>query len=398
MTTHTISNIEERLKATRKEVANLEALLHRLKLEETSQRQRQRQRRPSKQHQNDNLNDESETSSFLQGSTLQLVVEWLDPINLVQCLLVSRRWKEDIDLPRIWERAGSRFIPELWKAMNLSADNDNSTLQTTPTVYKKIILSILEKPRRQVDVIEERLANSKQVGDIQDYWLPSTTLLPQKVFLIVDAHCKATGRVFGSWHKSFAHWVPSEMELGFQMIDVHNQQASRGDKGAVYLPAEPLQGTLDDHFAEFYNPDPLEDVPTYIYDSIAFSFRCVRTDTGESLHLGNDQDFDQYDTVLWAYLDTDIGGPTAQNDAGCRARELWSLKQFKRAGVCLRFNVRPIPSVEDCGNTLESSWHGMTYLLDGLECDFVAYRQDGSYEDFKNLQELLVSLDGYLWN
>ncbi|CAJ1945980.1 unnamed protein product [Cylindrotheca closterium] len=382
MTTHTINSIEERLKVARKKVANLEDLLHRLKLEE-AQRQK-----PCGNHDNPDDNLRCGTSSFLQGATLQLVVEWLYPIDLIHCLRVSRRWKDEIDRPLIWKQAGSRIIPDLWKAMDLS---ESSSL--SPALYKKILMAIVERPRRQMDVIAQRLATSKQVGNDKDYWLPSTTLVPEKVFLIVDVHWKATGKVFGSWHKSFAHWFPSESELGFQMIDGRNQS-----DGVVPLPVPPLRGKPDDHFAEFYDPDPLTDVPTYIYDSISFSFRCVRTDTGECLHLGNNQDFDQYDSLHWAFLDTSIGGPTAHNDAGCRARELWSLKQFHRGGVCLRFNVRPVPAAEQQnGNTLES-WRGMTYLLDGLECDFVAYHKDASYEDFKSLQELLVSLDGFLWN
>lgn len=376
MTNPTIDSVEERLRVARQQVADLETLLHQLKHEETN-------RKMAKQppiHSNNDIH-ESEPSCFLEGSTLQLILEWLNPLDLVRCLLVSKRWKEEIDRPLIWKQAVSRAIPsDLWNAMN--PDSESSSY------YKRMVVSIVEKPRQQVDIIAERQATSKGV---KNYWLPSTTLVPDKVFLMVNVCWKATGEVFGSWRKSFADWIPSESDFGFQMIGPdHN--------GAIQLPATPLQGKLDDHFAEFYNPDPTRDVPTKIYDSISFSFRCVRTDTGESLHLGTDQDFDQYDDHLWAYLDTDIGAPTARNDAGCRARELWALKQFTRGGFSLRFNVRPFPPSEaHHGITLES-WHGTTYLLDGLECDFVAYYQDGDYDDYKNLQELLVSLDGYLWS
>lgn len=378
MITHTIDSVEERLKLARQQVADFEALLHQLKLEE-------RAKPPSSIH-HDTL-QESETSSFLQGSTLQLIVEWLKPLELVNCLLVSKRWKQEIDRPLIWKQAGSRAIP-----CDLRNVMDDFPLEVN--YYKKMCMAIVEKPRRQVDIIAER-QNNNDANHKEDHWLPMTTLVSTKVFLIVEVYWKETSEIFGTWVKSFAQWVPSESDLGFQMIDVDKKR-----RGAVQLPAPPLAGRLDDHFREFYNPDPTTDVPTYIYDSIAFSFRCVRTDTGETLHLGKDQDFDQYDTALWAYLDADIGAPTARNDAGCRARDLWSCKEFQRGGVCLRFNVRPIPSPPDTNNnnTRQSSWHGTTYLLDGLECDFVAYRQDGSYEDFKNLRELLVSLDGYLWS
>ena len=144
--------------------------------------------------------------------------------------------------------------------------------------------------------------------------------------------------------------------------------------------------------------DPTIDAPDAIHEHLRFSIRCIRCDTGQSLMFCSDEQFDDFDIQDWPYIDTHIGKPKAGNDAGLRAKELWSLRGYDDTGVCTRYKIRPIfPSSCDFEDETKAWWRKARYRLDHLECDFLAYLPDGSYADYENLQELLVSLEGFNW-
>jgi hypothetical protein len=313
-----------------------------------------------------------ESSLLLQGEILQLMVDWLRPTDVSSCLQVCSRWRHELDNPLIWKRAVARTSPALLRDMEAAEDSASES----DLNYKGIAMALAcpaQRPSYSPLFTTE--------------WIPDSTLPPQQIFLLMEVRDKKTGDTIGSWHQSFIKWKPNETELGFKMIKETDQR--------TLLPTI-LDGTFDHHFGEFYDPDPTNDVPTAIYDSVRFTFHCLRCDTGQSLRLGFDEEFDRYDADMWAYFDTDIGSPTAKNDAGCRARELWSSRNYSRGGVCIRYHIRPVFPGKSENDP--DRWRTARYVLDSLECDFVAYRQgNGSYEDYHNLQELLLCLGGFGW-
>jgi hypothetical protein len=173
----------------------------------------------------------------LEGTVLNLIVVWLEPEDLGSCVQVCTAWFNDIG-PGAWHQVAKNFAPEVvgW----MEASRNSSAIN-----YKTVAMGLIRNPGLQ------------QSGEI----FTGPGLRQEDVAFVLQVKDKDSKKVVGTICLDLCSLPVSGDEnlLDTGRIDM---QIPKSDIGAV---------------------DPNNLVPDSIFESLLFTIRLLRCDTGESV-------------------------------------------------------------------------------------------------------------------
>lgn len=166
-----------------------------------------------------------------------------------------------------------------------------------------------------------------------------------------------------------------------------------------------LPARLNQSFDFYFNDgDDLHSVvPTYIFDTIIFSARIFRCDTGQFFPLNEDGFMAPSNNQQWGVQKTSIGriqsGLPRTNAALC-AVGLWSKKFFEEFGMRLDYKISPVfPSGDISTRTDVDRWHEARYRLDDIKCSLFVSIMGGliGVPEAVVTEDILILLEGLDW-
>lgn len=346
----TLEVAQKELAAAKKRVTELELVVKRLQKEEEQ-----------KWLKIQNLNYDL----LLEGQTLSLILEWLNPQDHFSCAQVCQEWRDQIDQPFVWEQAARNQSPSLLKDIQLLTKSSSWD-------FKSISKGLIHKQ------------STSQFTDGLE-WSPKTRLEPHTVFLLVEAKDQHSGHIVGSWHVSFDRWnAPDVSEYSFMNI------LGSDEKVALPTSSEEDEGFADHSFRNSSSNDMLVNLAESSCHCVVFSARLLRCDTGQSVGIFYEKNFSCLDQD-WAFVDLDTIRPDSTTDKGVRALALWSLQGYDSMALWIRCNITPQE------NHTPNRRQTPTYCLNTLDCNFMVYAKGRSHEKVANRREVLVSMEGLDW-
>ena len=401
-------------------------------------------------HSNDDTstnNTKSLALFVLQGETLQLVLEWLCPIDILSCIQVCQRWKYDMDdvdhnLNRrqlVWSKA-------LENEMNQSSTTPpNQSSKLLDDIAQRIVLLDKNKHKHKKQSVGVITSPSQPRPIIADYKQiakglvykpeqpPKPKTLPnilndrqvlaraKRIHILFEVKDSNTGKVFGCWDQTLNKFqCQGAVDDGLEMINNDSQKVSIPETIIAKALAEAAEEANDDNSREDDSdeaeepsvPDQDERIISSICNNIVVTARTFRCDTFKSLcwvyeqHPIRDTDEDNQ-----AYLNSGfLMIPDLTTRSGLRAAAIWESKKYMSMSmeITLHFKKKQQPTNNNENNTKDSDKREgdkgekeiPEYYLDQLYCDFGNNLAQGTMNErqtetiFVDMRELLFSLEG----
>lgn len=262
--------------------------------------------------------------SPLSGHALKLVVECLEPPDVLNCVQTCQQWNRDID-EEAWSAVAKMKFPEAVLAIEAAEAKHNFKLP-----YRSMALGLSRQCHPDCKYEEE----------VRSF--PKSRLRLEDILAIVEVRDNSTNKYLGAWTSLLTRNYDSSGRVCFQFLF---DDDSMND---VKLSATSDEIVREDDFGQTFFP--AENVPWNVFDKLELKSRLMRLDSGNNVygkcvclnnHIKHCMSFDGNTETRFYYSDLK---PTAKNESGFIARKLCVKKEYNN--IWCDVDVEMEPAIE----------------------------------------------------
>ncbi len=343
----------------------------------------------------------SHSKLSLSGHALKLIVQWLEPQDVLNCVQTCRQWKDEID-EEVWIEVAKNLSPFAVAVIDAEAV-DKGRSESVRLDYRSIALSVAHT-----------YGDNSNSSSSPKITFPKPRLRLEDILVLIEFRDGETKKPMGACFHALTEFHDLVFALeplkswGFELRGESLRQQKLQN---IFVPISHVMEELE-KYSEIF--DPASEATESAYDELEMRSCLIRLDTENNMHGKHFRLIDftknsDFRNDGGACFFSDDFKPMASNGAGTVARELCFHKEY--AGISADLDIILEPADRQWAKAKQAQ--GQTHTINWKEelrkvGDKFEYRYrfmslrfhdiiDDCSKSFKSSDDLLLILEGLNW-